>query len=530
MNQELTDSEVLELSALCSALLDGAITDAEKARLEAWLAESEAARRYYVRVMGLSASLCDYANEMQAEAPDLESRIVRPAMWRWAIGALAAAAAVALAFWIVRSEPQLTPGAIAGETDIDETVARLSGAKDVQWVGERASTGDELRRGQRVEISSGVAEITFDSGARLTLEGPAALDLTSAWEATLHHGTLRANVPTEAIGFRISNPEVDVVDLGTEFTMVADAKGGTEVFVLQGAVEVAPRDATGREPLVLREQQARRFAKSGMSEVADREKKVDRFIGKISLERLTRPASYVRWSFDEAGGHTLRAETFGALREPIDLQMSGEAARVSGRWAQALPFDGTLGARATFPGIGQRRARTVAFWVKAPADVPLPESGSLVAWPLLGKDPRAVEVAWNRNPNQGPLGALRTQVGRGHFVGSTPVRDGRWHHVAVVFLPKAKSTTTPQIKHYIDGRLDTVTWKHAGKKPASEHPPIAAHSEETLWLGQGLGEGAERFRGALDEVFVADRALTPHEIRHLMKNNAPAPTEMLAVE
>ena len=97
-------------------------------------------------------------------------------------------------------------------------------------------------------------------------------------------------MPTEAIGFRVSNPEVEVVDLGTEFTMVADAKGGTDVYVLKGAVEAAAREGQGREPLVLHEQQARRFAKSGVSEVADRDQKMDRLVRKVALDRLTRPA------------------------------------------------------------------------------------------------------------------------------------------------------------------------------------------------------------------------------------------------
>ncbi len=530
MNTNLTDGEVLELSALCSALIDGAITDPERARLEAWLGASEAAREYYVRAMALSASLCDYANEMQAEAPDLSTKVVRPAAWQWTIGTLAAAAALVLAFWFGAKELRRAPATALVEVESEDTVARLSGAKDVQWLGEVAKTGDELHRGQRVEIAAGIAEITFDSGARVTVEGPAALELTSAWEATLHHGTLRANVPAEAIGFRISNPEVDVVDLGTEFSMVADAKGGTEVYVIEGSVEVAPRDAGGREPLVLREKQARRFARSGVSEVADRDQKLDRFIRKISLDRLTRPVSYVRWSFDETDGRVVRAEKLGAARGSFDLQLSGDGARVEGRWQGALEFDGTFGGRVAFPGIDQRRARTAAFWVQAPARPQLPGSGPLLAWPLHTRDPRAVEVGWNRNPNQGPLGALRTRVGRGNFVGSTPVRDGRWHHVAVVYLPKQKSEATAQIKHYIDGRLDTVTWKHGGKKSAGEFAEIAATSEDTLWIGQGLGEGAERFQGQLDELFIADRALTPHEIRYLMTHNAPAPTEMLAAE
>ncbi len=530
MMTQLTDSEVLELSALCSALLDETTTSADRARLASWLKESEAAREYYVRTMALSASLCDYANEMQSEAPDLAAKVVRPATWQWTIGALAAAAAVALAFWFGMKGPDVPTRSAVAAAEADDTIARLSGAKDVQWEGDAASTGDEMARGQRLKFKSGVAEITFDSGARVTVEGPADLEITSAWEATLVHGTLRANVPPEAIGFRVSNHEVDVVDLGTEFTMVADANGGTEIFVIQGAVEVAARDASSREPVIMREKQARRFAKSGVSEVVDRDQKVSRMINKIALERLTRPASYVRWSFDEAEGRIAHGEPLGAARGSFELQMSGDAARVEGRWQRTVDFDGTFGGRVAFPGMGQRRPRTVAFWVQAPGDGQLPESGSLLAWRLNGKDPRAVEVAWNRNPNQGPLGALRTRVGRGHFVGSTPVRDGRWHHVAVVFLPKQKSDAPAQIKHYVDGRLDTVTFTHAARKPGNELPEAIMASEEVLWVGQGLGADAEGFRGCLDEVFVADRALTPHEIRYLMAHNAPAPTEMLAAE
>ena len=67
----LPDDELLELNALCNALIDDAITDTERARLEKMLAASDEARRFYVRAMALSASLFDYAGEMQSDAPDL---------------------------------------------------------------------------------------------------------------------------------------------------------------------------------------------------------------------------------------------------------------------------------------------------------------------------------------------------------------------------------------------------------------------------------------------------------------------------
>jgi hypothetical protein len=108
------------------------------------------------------------------------------------------------------------------------------------------------------------------------------------------------------------------------------------------------------------------------------------------------------------------------------------------------------------------------------------------------------------------------------------VRDGRWHHVAVVFVPKAKPDGTQQIKHYIDGRLDVLASKHTGKRHGAEDDTVIAATGDALVIGAGAP--ADRFHGQLDELFIADRPLTPYEIRHLMAHNTPAMTEMLAAE
>ena len=271
----LPDDELLELNTLCNALIDGALTEADRARLEKMLAASDDARRFYVRAMTLSASLFDYAGEMQADAPEVSpKRVVHVPAWMWTAGSLAAAACVVFALWLGdAAKRDAANDTASAEQESDDSVARLSGAKDCRWSGAALQPGAELRRGQRIELASGFAEITFDCGAQVTLEGPASLDLSSAWDAVLRRGTLKANVPHEAIGFRISNPSVEVTDLGTEFSMVADDGGATEVFVLKGAVEAAPRDAAGNagDAVVLHETQSRRFAKAGDTDVCDRD-------------------------------------------------------------------------------------------------------------------------------------------------------------------------------------------------------------------------------------------------------------------
>ncbi|MEP6956447.1 MAG: hypothetical protein ABI883_06445, partial [Chthoniobacterales bacterium] len=479
-----SDSERLELSELCSALVDGFLTEAQRARLAEMLAQSEEARRFYVRSMALSASLFDYAAEMQSEPAETSFRALSesPATRWWGLGALAAAAAIALAFWLGGAEKRTTGDApFLADVDADESVARLSGGKEIRWIGEAPALGDELRRGQQIKLASGFAEITFDSGAEIILEGPASLELNSAWDAVLHGGTLKAKVPPEAIGFRIANSDVDVVDLGTEFSMVAEENGGTEVFVTKGSVEAAAHETGGRRtaPVTLREKQASRFARNGVSDVRNREQKLARLLRKVAFERAAGPADYVQWSFNETSGSTAHAILHGlemgdrksrgaGLHSPLpdlasaahdlrfDARLESSAGEpwIAGRWENGLHLDGANFARASFPKLGKRAAHTVTFWARVPADAPLAEAGAMLAWQLPGKSPRLAVLGWNADPTLGALGALRTNAGRFVRVGTTSLRDGQWHHLAVIVPSSGRADAKFQIKSYVDGRLE----------------------------------------------------------------------------
>ena len=90
---KLTDKQILELNELCNSLVDGTITDLQKVRLSQQLASSEEARQFYVRSLGLSASLYDYASEMQTGAVDgaARRRKIIPVAFQWMITSLAAA-------------------------------------------------------------------------------------------------------------------------------------------------------------------------------------------------------------------------------------------------------------------------------------------------------------------------------------------------------------------------------------------------------------------------------------------------------
>jgi hypothetical protein len=126
-----------------------------------------------------------------------------------------------------------------------------------------------------------------------------------------------------------------------------------------------------------------------------------------------------------------------------------------------------------------------------------------------------VEIDWNSQPAHGPLGALSTSAGRGFTIGTTPLRDGRWHHVAVVLTPGRRIKEKVQVKQYVDGRLEGISARRPMKRNRFENPP----HDNLLWMGRASELASERFRGEIDELFVANRALSPQEIKQLMQEN-----------
>ena len=511
----MNDLDRVELNELCSALVDGQLTETQHARLQKMLIDSAEARRFYVRSMELSASLYSYASEMQSE-PAEPRNIIRPAFWRrWSVP-LAAAAVVTIGVWIGRS---LLPETLAPGDDEREFIARISGSKDPLWVGGVAfQNGDELHRGQRLELTSGFAEITFDSGAWLVVEGPASMDLDSAWQATLRRGTIKANIPQEAIGFKVSNASVDVVDLGTEFSMTAEDDGTAEVFVLNGQVEVEPRstDASPAKKILMKEKQSRRFALGGMSDVRDSDQKFVKLAKRVTLDLPKKAASYAHWSFDGKDGDAFQGELFGPVRSTGSAAMPiRSASATQGKFNDALVFSADTGGQFNVADVGMRPVKTVAFWVRLPEDGSTADGGTFARF-------ASVELGWNRSPADGSKGALRIANARGHAVASTSLRDGRWHHVAAVVTSNGKSAGKWQAKLYVDGRLDAWT----GRNPLRKGVAFSTIPADALVIGS---VGAEQgFRGEMDELYVSDRALTPMEIRSLMRTNRPYLPESIA--
>jgi hypothetical protein len=285
-----------------------------------------------------------------------------------------------------------------------------------------------------------------------------------------------------------------------------------------------------RQPILLTARESRRFESSGVSAVNDAGQKFAELSQPIVLDHFNLPTDCMHWSFDETSGTRLRAESSGQPVSDSDMRLvpkgAADVAHIPGRWQGALRFDGSLYAKAALPGLSDYSAHTVVFWVKLPKDAMLSSAYAMVAWGVnndkLGSHP--IHISWNRNPAEGTIGVLRTDYGGGFALGSTPLRDGEWHHIAVVFLPTDDANKTVEVKQYVDGRFQgegrpSPPGSDVFKKLSAEKTlPI----NDVVWLGCRLGINgprAERFRGEMDELFIANRALEPLEIVQLMNNN-----------
>lgn len=125
-------------------------------------------------------------------------------------------------------------------------VARLTRVWRPEWANssEAVSEWAALKEGQTIELKSGQAEVYFDSGAQLILQGPIRFQVLGPKLAKVFHGDLTARVSEQAKGFSLITSAGKIIDLGTEFGVSVQADGETDLVVFEGIVDLehAPRE------------------------------------------------------------------------------------------------------------------------------------------------------------------------------------------------------------------------------------------------------------------------------------------------
>ena len=278
-----------ELDRLLGGLCDGTLTAANYSRLDELLQCDDEARRFYNNYMFLHAALysehaavgavAGQEQRVEGHEPELlqlASRVTQrgelksPSRPRLAVAA-ALVGVAAVSSWVTYlaaggARPQAAVAAVDGE--VSQAVARITATRNCLWQSDTAGIGfgTRLHPGQRLELAAGLVEVTFDDGATVVLEGPATFEIGNksangfasdtrrqrtladpVAHLQLHVGRLAAIVPPQARGFAVGTLRLNVVDLGTEFGLMAESQGATEIHVFNGLVKAQLLDERGAQ-------------------------------------------------------------------------------------------------------------------------------------------------------------------------------------------------------------------------------------------------------------------------------------------
>ena len=212
------------------------------------------------------------------------------------------------------SRRSTTSGESANQPPEPVFVGRITGMKDCRWSDPTTQTylGSSVPLNRRYALSSGLMEISYDSGAKVILEGPCSYKVESGSGGFLALGELTVRVEKGKEGrekreerggrrdsrglaatavseklaatakpqaanlkfpklqsskFSVRTPTAVITDLGTEFGVEVGKEGDTVSFVFRGLVKVqtfpslAGRGAGGEGSVVLRANESARVKK-----------------------------------------------------------------------------------------------------------------------------------------------------------------------------------------------------------------------------------------------------------------------------
>ena len=232
-----------EFQDLIDQSLNETISEVDLKALEERMLQDPQARIHYLNSVGLHASLKRRFSSQQVENRTIhfprKSIFTRKTVW-------AIAACLVLFFGMLILQTSNRPFA---------EVAHVIGAYRADGVVYQ--TGEKVESGI-LSLSRGLLRLDFSNGARVTVQGPAELEVFDENRILLHQGLVTATIPKSAVGFVVDTVAAHVVDLGTSFGVSVSENGHTEVCVFDGEVEVSlpSGDGAGEDPHLVREGEA----------------------------------------------------------------------------------------------------------------------------------------------------------------------------------------------------------------------------------------------------------------------------------
>jgi hypothetical protein len=422
------------------------------------------------------------------------------------------------------------------------SVGQITGMADCQWARGIVPllANDTVPVGREIKLESGLMEITYDSGAKVILQGPVTYEVESGKGGYLSLGKLTARVekktkksdPQSLIPkplFAVRTPTATVTDLGTEFGVEVGDSGATSTHVFRGVVmmQAATHNGWRGQSVRLCENESARVEKGNRgSEMVVRHVAIDpaTFVRAEQLPKLAgeqRLKAFRRW---QSYSQQLRRDP--SLLAYYDFQQKPGSPAVlpnvadNGRGA----FDGVV-ENATWTN--GRMSGKHALLFNGPTDyvrLNLPQkSGSLTlaAWvcfdtlkdcgpaaTLLGSENwhKPGQIHWMVDSGDRHV-VLGCPIG-GNAVGPVVVDDRqfrRWMHLACVY-----DHATARAWFYVGGRrVSGVDFRPSD--------PICIGP---AWIGNWNQE-RRNFRGSMDELVIFGRPLAAAEVQRMYEEGKP---------
>jgi hypothetical protein len=426
-------------------------------------------------------------------------------------------------------------------------VGQITGMVDCKLAGtERVSR--EVSLNFSYQLVSGLMEITYNSGAKVILQGPVTYKVDSADGGYLSLGKLTARVEKKAEGggrkaessslstihyplstassplFSVRTPTAVFIDLGTEFGVEVSKSGTSEVCVLKGTVRGEFLDADGHvlQTVELKEGEGRRYEQaSGRATVIA----VDRAsFAKMQIlgpegdrcqrwldysHRLRKDPSLVAYyTFESMEGDGSVLPNVSTAGRAMDGTIKGArwtVGRFPGKMALSFHGYGTTD-RVELPEperFNFTKAFSVAVWFQIP-DFSRPDR-TLIAkgdkgYRLLQREDIAGITFDTDYGVDGNSGKFYPIFGSG-------VIDTQWHHAVAVF----SGDYVGRKRLYIDGQLDI----------RGDVPPPLTQNNEPVWIGNNSQHPDRALFGLIDEVAIFDRALPAEEIKTMYDAGDP---------
>ncbi len=561
------DARQLEIRDILVAANAGAATDEQLLRLDCLIRSNPHLANYAARLLEQQAALAWQGDrELLADSsappqvvgprraqPDRAQPLTMTARFpggpfAWAsitVGAFAMGLLISTVYWANRNQanPPAGGGASAAASRYE---ARLVGATACLWDQNSSGSlavGSALTSGESLHLLEGVAEFNLNwsvgGNAALSLEGPAAMMLTSEGMPTLRFGRLTARIEAREHPFVLDTSVGRLVlnDYGS--VGVAAFGNDAEIHVFDGAAALEPAwGALGgpeQLPLSIKSGEALRIQVGENGELTTSRHPAERsyFVAQVSMasDTLVVPRAYVNAVKADTPIGYWRMEREAWPRIPNEMgsrfacHVEGSIGRTGRPGNQGLEFGVTdeggdiLCNEALGDSIGD--SYSIEVWIK-PSHYHL---GAVVS--LIGDPPTPDGVV--------PHGMLMELGGSGRM--PTAVH----HPGRIRFLHRSPATNESQVgtSCYSEDAYQLRRWQHvvAVKDGATMslyiNGELVGASDDSTRLPAGLRMLVGRlypsrqirpFKGQLDELALYNRALKLEEIQrhyHLIRPELP---------